>query len=1496
MSSGDQVRVELPRECRSVPGPARQCSSASAALPLPGRLPRLSHPMLPPTRNNALPPQPNRSSIRPSLAVALRALLPALLTLGALSNPPAAAAAALRVVASDARGVTLQVTVGAWTLSAPGHDGRVHVTGLSGAHELAEPGRPMLPAWSATLALPPDARPSARVLESAGELAREGVRMTIAGKPGFREDDARLGLQPMLEPVAAIVDGPWPAAPVQLAPPFGFRGRRLVQIEVRPFRYDEATGRTSAPLTLTVRVDFNRPAGAAAMPTTSSAPDRHVDAVLETSVLNWQQGSGWRVLPSEQVAGGPLRFGRRPAGNNTAQVFDESQPEVRVQLDESALYRFDADQLLAKGYPAGVPVADVSVHRHEFVEGTGGGSPPYVTIEMPSEVEDQNGNGTLDSGDSVWLWARSWAERSNASNYRRWWGDGEVVYVTRKAGGGLRVPQRAGWNNVAGLTPVASYPFTKHYERDVAPLMQFISSVADTNIGLWQWTDQAFYYSRPDTIRITVNDIDTSRAGSMTTRFVGRKFDSHFMWAGLRNASNQITTVIDSVFWFGKSAVTRTATFRGSALSEGSANFYRHWGKNAFGQPNPATNFFSSSGLDWFDLTYWRRFNAAGDYVRFNSADAAGDIQIHMDNFGSDSVRVYDVTNPEQPVRIAIDPAHVTAGATLSLDFQDVVTSGRREYVAASQLIPADAAVGPKSPPPSAYGRVTRRNLYANLSGDYLLVYPEAFASVTGALATLRRSQGLSVIEAPIESIYDEFGDGRHSAHALQRFARYAYNRWSTRFLLMAGNGTLDPKNARLTSATDWIPVLPSPGPVGTGEGLEIIPSDNRYGFITGADDPISGLDSNRVVPELMVGRLTANNLTDLTNTIAKIIGYEDLSKPDAWRRNVLLNADDAFSGDTFFGGGSATSGYCHRSYEELFVGLNNTMQRFIQSDSGVAGMNVEQFNLRSYILNANITFDPVNGDTCRVSRDDTRQSTHAGVTPILLGKLNSGQFMWNYQGHANEYLLTHEDMYLGGGKQDALRLQNDDKPFFFTAFSCHANMFARPETEGRSFPGSCIGSDLIALPNGRGAIGSWASASFEVVPRNDRDHVNVELIRSMFVFPPRDEFLGADDRGSRVVLGEVILSALFRYLGTTQTYQPERGLSISYTLLGDPATRMSIGRPFNLITANGGPVPSGAPLRLHSAGNTLRLDADLVSNVRLDSLALFQNTGSGDVAVALSDYSVTPAFPDTANGGTFGGRHFRIVYTTQPLARNIDYIVMVKDRNGLVQRNRVTLRLDGLLRSGGTPINDNDEVSPSAALSLLLLSPRPVASPLTELTLTVNGQPQAFTASPVASDTTSTGAHSQREWVLSWAHPNYAIDNYDVQLSVQGGGSVTRRFRVTGASGQLAVRDLIPFPNPFDNSGTNFSFTLLGGEDADVKVHVFTTSGRSIYTNVVRGLTPGYHQFAWDGKDAEGDELANGVYFFRLSATTTSGSSTQQLGRLVKLRRPRRIVEPVIP
>ena len=124
---------------------------------------------------------------------------------------------------------------------------------------------------------------------------------------------------------------------------------------------------------------------------------------------------------------------------------------------------------------------------------------------------------------------------------------------------------------------------------------------------------------------------------------MGRAYDNHFMWAALRNSLNQVTSVADSVFWYGKSAVTVTGTVHGSALSEGNTNFFRQWGKNQFGAPNPNTNGICFAGLDWFDLGYWRRYRAVKDYVQFNSATALGDFQLSVGGFTSDSLRVYDV-------------------------------------------------------------------------------------------------------------------------------------------------------------------------------------------------------------------------------------------------------------------------------------------------------------------------------------------------------------------------------------------------------------------------------------------------------------------------------------------------------------------------------------------------------------------------------------------------------------------------------------------------------------------------------------------------------------------------------------------------------------------------------------------------------------------------------------------------------------------------------------
>jgi len=1417
----------------------------------------------------------------------MRASIPVLvLTLAALAAPlDTATAAGVRLLAADERGVTLQVDTENWSLTAADAlTGRARIVGVPGSHTLSSPGRALLPTYTAMLAIPPDARPTLRVLARGPETAREGVRLAIAGRPAFRPDPDGGREIPVTEKVDPIVDGAWPLEDVLLGAPAGFRGRRLVSLEARPFRYDEGGARLAAVAGFTVRVDWNRPAGGRALPAFVAEPDPGMDAALATSVLNFEQARAWRVGPRASRAAGSL-FAQPLA----AAAFDESEPEVRVAVDSTGLYQLPYDLLAPKGYPAGVPVAQVAVHRHEFLEGQ---NPPYATVDVPVEVDDVNANGVFDSGDLIWMYARTWAARSGASQYQRWWGDAEAVFVTRAAAGGARVAARAGWRGAAGLTPLASYPLLTHYERNNAVIMPSIWVPADTTVDLFHWTPYTFYYNRPDTILFDTNDADTSRAASFTVNWVGRSFATHYEWAAVRNGAGAVTTIADSVWWNGKRPFTASATLNGSALTGGRTNALRLWGKAHAGAPSGAGE-LDQAGLNWFEVTYWRRFRAVDGILAFNSADAAGEFEVRAEQFYADSVRLYDVTDPEQPVRLLLDPAHVQPGWPSSFDFQDSTATGARRQYVAGGIRYGFPDYGPRTPPAAAFTAVTRRSLHAALPPDYLLIVPEAFLPAVQPLVDLRESQGLRVLVAPVEAVYDEFNGGRRSAAAIQRFVRFAYDNWDSRFVLLFGDGSIDPQRHDNRSGVDWVPTLPIPGPVAVSEGFEIVPGDPVYGCLSGNCNP-QGFGP--ILIEVMIGRLPVNSLADANAVVAKIVAYEGLAGDQAWRRNLLLSSDDAFSGDSFFGGGgSGTAGYCHKIDEEHFVGLNAKCASIVNRDAGLAQTNARLFNLRYYLANEPWSVTPP-ADTCRPDRAATQGRTHAGVTPQLFALLNAGALWWNYQGHANEYVLTHENLYINSGDtpsgDDRFQWANPGRPTFFTAFSCHANMFGRNAGAPNTPLGGCLGEDMVVLPEG-GAIASWASTCYEVVPRDDSTHINVELARSLFADPPVDEFVPGD-RGARVVMGEAIQSAMLRYVPVSGQYSGERGIALTYTLLGDPATRMSIGRPQTIVTANDLPVTEGQPVRVHTPGDTLRMVADLVSAERLDSLGVYEDTGAGLVPVDAAAYAVSPAFPDTAGGGVFGGRRFRVVYRAQPPARDASYVFRVRDRNGLQSDFAVLLSLESSLRVDGVPIADGDDVSPRANLSLYVVSPRPLV-PAADLALTVNGQPQPFTPAPAPGDA------SGREWILSWTHDDYLIGNYIVELTVAGGAVLTHDFEVSTAVGDLRLADLFAFPNPFDNSGTRFSFSLLGSERADVRIDIYTLSGRRLATVREDAALPGqpwspYRQVFWDGRDDEGSPIANGTYLYRLRAVTDSGKQVQQLGRLVKLRKPRRVEPEATP
>jgi hypothetical protein len=101
-----------------------------------------------------------------------------------------------------------------------------------------------------------------------------------------------------------------------------------------------------------------------------------------------------------------------------------------------------------------------------------------------------------------------------------------------------------------------------------------------------------------------------------------------------------------------------------------------------------------------------------------------------------------------------------------------------------------------------------------------------------------------------------------------------------------------------------------------------------------------------------------------------------------------------------------------------------------------------------------------------------------------------------------------------------------------------------------------------------------------------------------------------------------------------------------------------------------------------------------------------------------------------------------------------------------------------------------------------------------------------------------------------------------------------------------LGVRDVFNYPNPFAGD-TYFTFTLTGDQVPDqVNIRIFTVAGRKVKEIMVPGTTMriGNNRVYWDGRDADGDELANGYYFYQVSVHG-EGKTESAIQKLVKLR-----------
>ena len=320
-------------------------------------------------------------------------------------------------------------------------------------------------------------------------------------------------------------------------------------------------------------------------------------------------------------------------------------------------------------------------------------------------------------------------------------------------------------------------------------------------------------------------------------------------------------TALGNWTWNGLVQTNLSVTIPSALLVSGSNKFTFQAIQNGL----PASSIWY---LNHFALSYPRTYTATNGLVDFS---ANGNGVITVDGFASNNIVLVDVTNPKQPLLVT----NVTLdnpASTWRISF--VPASPSAHYVAAQSGVATPVYA-------LALGQVAGLAGKGN-TADYLIVAPPSLLSSATNLANYRQQTGLKTIIAPLDQVYNEFGYGFPTPHAIQGLVAAGWTNWTTppRYLVLLGKGTYDFLNVDNYSNNLTPPLIVS----------------TVYGIF--ATDSLMGDVYGNGVPEVAVGRLSGLTTNDINALITKIENYEGSAPPA--KPQALLVADVPDSGGNF--------------------------------------------------------------------------------------------------------------------------------------------------------------------------------------------------------------------------------------------------------------------------------------------------------------------------------------------------------------------------------------------------------------------------------------------------------------------------------------------------------------------------------------------------------------------------------------------------------------------
>ncbi|MFQ6042219.1 MAG: C25 family cysteine peptidase [Candidatus Poribacteria bacterium] len=132
-------------------------------------------------------------------------------------------------------------------------------------------------------------------------------------------------------------------------------------------------------------------------------------------------------------------------------------------------------------------------------------------------------------------------------------------------------------------------------------------------------------------------------------------------------------------------------------------------------------------------------------------------------------------------------------------------------------------------------------------------------------------------------------------------------------------------------------------------------------------------------------------------------------------------------------------------------------------------------------------------------------------------------------------------------------------------------------------------------------------------------------------------------------------------------------------------------------------------------------------------------------------------------------------------------------------------------------------------------------------------------------------------------------LDFGDYLLAVEASdvnGNASKEELPFKVGGELKLLNVANHPNPFNppaDKETRFTYVLTKPVE-DVAIKIYSSSGRLIYQIQDAYQRQGYNEVPWDGKDKDGEDVANGVYFYKIVVKTQDGNLSR-IGKLALIR-----------